>query len=42
MPFKSKSQRKACHAKKDPRWDCKKWEKHTPKNPLPEKVEKKK
>ena len=22
MPFKSKSQARACHAKKDPKWNC--------------------
>ena len=25
MPFQSKSQRRACYAKKDPAWDCKEW-----------------
>lgn len=29
MPFVSEAQRRACYAKKDPRWDCKKWEQHT-------------
>jgi hypothetical protein len=38
MPFKSKSQRRACYAKGDPDWDCDKWEKHTAKKNLPEKV----
>lgn len=22
MPFKSKAQKQACYAKKDPKWDC--------------------
>jgi hypothetical protein len=26
MPFKTKKQRKACYAKNDPKWDCKKWD----------------
>jgi hypothetical protein len=30
MPFKSKSQAKACFAKKDKNWDCKAWAKETP------------
>ena len=43
MPFKSQAQRKACYAMKSPKWDCKKWEKETPKSkPLPKKLPKKK
>lgn len=30
MPFKSKAQVKACYAKKDARWPCATWAKHTP------------
>lgn len=26
MPFKSSAQRRACYAKKDPRWNCKEWD----------------
>ena len=43
MPFKSKDQVKACFAKDDPKWDCKKWSNETssikklPKN-LPDKT----
>ena len=45
MPFKSKSQRRACWAQyrrdkkagKEPQWDCKKWEKETT-GKLPEKA----
>ena len=41
MPFKSKAQMKACFAKDDPKWDCKKWGKETPhKDKLPEKADK--
>lgn len=40
MPFKSKSQRRACYAAHDPNWDCGEWESHT-KGKLPEKVMKK-
>ena len=29
MPFKSKSQLKACFAKGDPKWNCAKWAKET-------------
>lgn len=32
MPFVSEAQRRACYAKNDPRWDCKKWEKETKKS----------
>ena len=36
-PFKSKAQVRACYAKDDPDWNCKKWSKHTPnKKSLPE------
>ena len=43
MPFKSKQQVKACYAKKDPKWDCKKWSKETPSiKALPTRVKKKK
>lgn len=31
MPFESKAQMRACYAKQDPRWDCKKWYKDTKK-----------
>lgn len=37
MPFKSKAQRRACYAKKDPNWDCGEWESKT-KGRLPEKL----
>lgn len=40
MPFKSKSQRRACYAKNDPKWDCAKWEKETKKKNLPERKKK--
>lgn len=39
MPFKSQAQRKACYARKDPNWDCEKWERHT-KGELPKKKKK--
>jgi hypothetical protein len=26
MPFVNDAQRRACYAKKDPRWDCQKWD----------------
>ena len=43
MPFKSKSQMKACFAKKDPKWPCKEWVKETPNvKQLPEKLKQKK
>lgn len=41
MPFKSKSQRRACHAANDPNWNCAEWEEETPKGKLPEKLPKK-
>ena len=28
MPFKNDAQRRACYAKNDPKWDCKKWDKY--------------
>ena len=36
MPFQSTSQRRACYAKGDPKWDCATWQKETPKGALPE------
>lgn len=43
MPFKSKAQMRACFAKKDPNWDCKKWMKETGSvKKLPAKVKRKK
>lgn len=29
MPFKSKRQRSACYARRDPRWDCEEWDRET-------------
>jgi hypothetical protein len=40
MPFKSKSQRRACYAAHDPNWDCGEWEAHTKDKKLPEKTKK--
>lgn len=34
-PFVSEAQRRACYAADDPKWDCKEWERHTPKKKLP-------
>lgn len=34
-PFVSEAQRRLCWAKGDPRWDCKKWAKHTKRKKLP-------
>ena len=31
MPFRSEAQRRLCWVLKDPKWDCHKWEKETPK-----------
>ena len=43
MPAKSKAQVRACFAKKDPKWDCKKMVKETPNlKALPQHVKKKK
>ena len=28
MPFKNDAQHRACYAKNDPKWDCKKWDKY--------------
>lgn len=43
MPFKSKSQVRACFAKKNKDWNCKKWAKETGDiKGLPEKKSKKK
>ena len=42
MPFKSEAQRRACYAANDPNWDCKEYERHTPKGKLPKRVCKKK
>lgn len=39
MPFKNQRQRRACYAKDDPDWNCKKWEEETPED-LPEAVAK--
>ena len=42
MPFKSKSQVKACWAKNDPNWNCEKWAKKTASiKRLPKKLKKK-
>jgi len=42
MPFKSKAQMRACFAKKDVRWPCRKWANETPnKGKLPERLRKK-
>lgn len=30
MPFVSQAQRRACWAKRDPRWNCAEWQAHTP------------
>ena len=45
MPWKSKSQRRLCYAKRDPRWDCEEWDIETRKvgikiENLPERVSK--
>jgi len=43
MPFRSKSQVRACFAKKDPNWDCHQWADETSDiKSLPEKKKKKK
>lgn len=43
MPFKSKSQMRACFAKKDPNWDCHKWAHETGSTKsLPERKKRKK
>lgn len=41
MPFKSKSQMRACFAKNDPNWDCKEWAKETKSTKkLPDRIKK--